>query len=456
MYRSLALDFRSSVDFAHMRGDEQVVRSAARLALGLDMATERDLPVLVILPARSTGAELEKSEFETYAGKLKYWPVKRWLDEVAPKMGAQVGKKAAAPPKKAAKKAPTVKPKKAPAKPPVKYYDDDDDDDKENVVPDGGFVEWKAAKNDFGRPGTYASSYAAGDDAQTETHIRVSEPGGEPTSSEEEEQKKDAESKEDEPLMDTEEPMRETFRGKMLDIERAGQLADEIRAQRKQVQEEAKRQKQMRSPRAKKEEKTVDGDEKEGLMDRAKKALDDAGGRASDALGKLFDSDGGDDEGASSPFKAKGRALMAQFEKWMSGEDVEWSEEHADVYEEAQREAEALLARDPEKARELAWQSEKWLLDELEADRTRMAGIMTQRQRKQVDDMIDLVKGRLSERDSGKDVFERTDAANPLPDEDEPEKIEHEDSKSNKGEDKSKKSEHGEDSKPKKVTHEEL
>ncbi|UZJ55833.1 hypothetical protein CBS101457_005153 [Exobasidium rhododendri] len=374
LYRSLALDFRSSMDFAFMRGDESLVRSSARLSLGVDIPTEKDLPVLVMVPSRSASdggevPEIEKGKFETYTGPLKYWKIKDWLDEVGPKVGA--GKS------KTAKKSPTKSPKKKQAPTSAKINHTGE------KLPEGGSVEWKAQKpKDQGR-NMVKEAIQAREEAE---RLAAEAP--------------------DAPVMDESKPKKDSFKGQMLDIERAGEIADEIREKQKAA--------------ARKQGKVDKKDD--GLLGKAKAAVgsvvDTAAQAVKDAsesineqleavkVGETVDIASQKVFGSGKPFEKKSAALMKQFEKWMSGEQDGWQEGLGEQFEKAQAEAEQLLKSNPEEAKKQAWQSEEWLLKEMRADRDKMMNVMTAQQRAQVDNMIELIEDRLKDKDN-RDVFEK-------------------------------------------------
>jgi len=168
LLRSLALDFRTRVPFGFARGDEALVRSHARMDLGLDIPTANDLPMLLMFPGRADDDAVSKGQFETYVGKLKYAPMKAWLDETAAKLGAAppaqsgaAGKKrspakekkekeekaarteaarAAAEQREAKKKHKAAAARQRKAQEAAKHASEN--------IPDGAAVEWKAKKGD--------------------------------------------------------------------------------------------------------------------------------------------------------------------------------------------------------------------------------------------------------------------------------------------------------------------
>lgn len=362
-----------------MRGDEPLVRSQGRLVLGVDIPTANNLPVLLIIKARDRNAdgsmpEIEKGAFEAYEGPLKYWKIKKWLDDVAPKMGGlkkgQTAEKSEKKPNKA-KSSPKAKSNKR----------------KEQPLPDGGAVEWKVQ--------------GAG---QPESKAEVPEETV----------------PDDEPIMDETAPGKDTWRGKMLDIERAGEIADQLR------EEHAKKAKDNRKkfPHLYPNEQVPLGTE--NFFDKAKAAAGSLAGAAAQAYKDASDTVGEHVNVASQivrdaaqnvqshvqdaaaqiptdrrPFEQKSQALMKQFEKWMGGEAPEgWEESLGDTFAQAQAEAEALLRNNPEEARRQAWEAESWLLKEMENDRARMQDVMTSEQKAQVDNMIDMIKARLAKKET--------------------------------------------------------
>jgi hypothetical protein len=146
LLRSLALDFRTRVPFGFARGDEALVRSHARMDLGLDIPTANDLPMLLMFPGRADDDAVSKGQFETYVGKLKYVPMKAWLDETAAKLGAappaqsgSAGKKRS-PAKEKKEKEEAAAARQRKAQEAAKHASEN--------IPDGAAVEWKAKKGD--------------------------------------------------------------------------------------------------------------------------------------------------------------------------------------------------------------------------------------------------------------------------------------------------------------------
>lgn len=126
LYKSLALDFRKSLTFAFLRGDQQPIRSAARVHLGIKIDEDK-LPLLIAIPSRATGTDIDKSQVQIYTGPLKYHELHRWIKATLPE--AASGKQ---------KKAPTQPSRSEPPKHrPVKLDSDIDD------LPSGAQREWR-------------------------------------------------------------------------------------------------------------------------------------------------------------------------------------------------------------------------------------------------------------------------------------------------------------------------
>ena len=142
LYKSIALDYRKSITFASARGDQPPVRSAARVHLGLDIASDKDLPKLVMLPARISPNEhdnaspsFEKGSFVVYEGKLNYQELNAWIKETGKELGAKARSDEESK-RKQPREAKWAKPKDQP--PPGA------------VPPEGGTVEWRAENLEFG------------------------------------------------------------------------------------------------------------------------------------------------------------------------------------------------------------------------------------------------------------------------------------------------------------------
>lgn len=122
LYKSLALDFRKSLSFAFLRGDQRPVQAAARIHLGVDVRDDQ-LPYLIVVPSRASGEKVDKSKIKAYTGALKYYDLNEWIKQTIPE--AKSGKV-----KKVGKKA-NVKKK------PIKLDQDIQD------VPEGANREWR-------------------------------------------------------------------------------------------------------------------------------------------------------------------------------------------------------------------------------------------------------------------------------------------------------------------------
>lgn len=121
LYKSLALDFRTSMDFAFLRGDQSPVASAALDTLGLDLSTA-SLPTLVVLRS-GEGSAAER--MVRYDGKLKYKDLHSFLQPLAPKSSSGEKTKSAKKANKSGKKSSTG---------------------SDSELPNGAAYEWKAQK----------------------------------------------------------------------------------------------------------------------------------------------------------------------------------------------------------------------------------------------------------------------------------------------------------------------
>ena len=70
LYKSLALDFRKSLSFAFLRGDQRPVQAAARVHLGVDVGEDK-LPLLIVVPSRADGETLDKGKIKVYTGGIE-------------------------------------------------------------------------------------------------------------------------------------------------------------------------------------------------------------------------------------------------------------------------------------------------------------------------------------------------------------------------------------------------
>ncbi|KAE8226524.1 hypothetical protein CF319_g895, partial [Tilletia indica] len=136
MFRSLALDFRSSHSFAYLRATDDPMHSpifeAVRAHLGLsNLRSEANLPALVLVKA---GSSFSPDLVERYEGQIKYRQVKEWLDSHHNSTSSS-----STPPK--ASKSVKAKAKKAKAPSSSKAVTEED-------VPVGGTIEWRAQNVD--------------------------------------------------------------------------------------------------------------------------------------------------------------------------------------------------------------------------------------------------------------------------------------------------------------------
>ncbi|KAE8266378.1 hypothetical protein A4X09_0g5977, partial [Tilletia walkeri] len=136
MFRSLALDFRSSHSFAYLRATDDPMHSpifeAVRAHLGLsNLRSEANLPALVLVKA---GSSFSPDLVERYEGQIKYRQVKEWLDSHHNSTSSS-----STPPK--ASKSVKAKAKKAKTPSSSKAVTEED-------VPVGGTIEWRAQNVD--------------------------------------------------------------------------------------------------------------------------------------------------------------------------------------------------------------------------------------------------------------------------------------------------------------------
>lgn len=402
LYKSLALDFRKSMSFAFARGDQAPVTNAARATLGLKIQGTNDLPVLVFFPPRADGQEeFQKGSFDTYEGKLKYDLLKTWLDDIKAKYDIQdaspepSASKAA---KKATSSASNKKKQKAKAA----------DDDK--VPPKGGAYEWKppskkSANEDDDSPPEgvlskkRASQLAEDIKAQQEKLSKKAKgAAGDAEALAFGERHRVPKSDSDSPS-DTDDPADGHVNegpynytdsqnadvhvmNKILEESGAYQVADEAL---NRVGKAAENVRTGASEAYENIRKAADG--------VASKLSQAGGGAASD----IFAS-----EDVVAPFHRKRKALMSAFEKWLSGEQPNWESDYSKDILEATKDVERLIATDPAKAADLAWENEQWMLDQLKLDKDKMWDSLGLGKQENLQDMIDLIQQRLNTRAEGK------------------------------------------------------
>ncbi|CAO1624792.1 unnamed protein product [Jaminaea pallidilutea] len=442
LYKSLALDFRKSMSFAFARGDQAPVQNSARVSLGINIQGTSSLPTLVIFPPRAS-EEFEKGTFETYAGKLKYQPLKAWIDGVKEKYNVKDQVDPAKEDDSAKAKAKAKSKNKAKSKSSSsKQSNTSGTDSSDEPLPEGAAYEWKPPPS--------------------------------------KQQKKQAQS--DDP---------------MLSRDRASQLAEEIREQQEAIGKKPKgqagdaeglafgegrkpdgspgrprKQATKEAPSAddasdasesapEPEEERVVGPSDPGFdpkqpyadsrwyedhvnegayvytdsqqadvhainqileesgayaavdetLNRVGAAAKGAGESAADTLRRAKDSvaaklgsagtahDEADEQDIErQPFIAKRRALLKTFERWLTGEHPEWKEMYGKDFARATKDVEDLVKSDPARAEELAWENEEWMLKELLADRDKMADVIGEKKRENLEEMITMIQGRLKKR----------------------------------------------------------
>lgn len=446
LYKSLALDFRKSMNFAFARGDQGPVQSMARVGLGVSIREDKDLPVLVVFPPRGDKSEaFQKGSFETYSGKLKYHPMKEWLDGIKEKYNIHDE----APDTK-------VKPRKKSTQSKAS---------QEEPLPEGAAYEWKAAprkgskSDDEGKDGSHLSKERASKLAE-EIKAKQDSLG-----------KKEKGAKGDAEGMAFGERHRVKNNQKPFEAEAAAAAAarenstapgegtddatstgDEDRASEPQtkmasdfteeqvnIDDSAVKEEEVATPLdASNDEIPIEDQgpyiytdsqkadlhamnsilEEAGVYQLADEAINRVGKAASSARsnakdvyenvknaaekvsGKVKDvvagGEGGGDE--QEPFDTKRRALRSAFETWLSGEQPNWEEDYKSDFQRATKDVEELLRKDPERAKKLAWESEESLLSELMADQEKMKDRLGSGKAKQLEEMIAMIQGRLESR----------------------------------------------------------
>ncbi|CDS01098.1 hypothetical protein [Sporisorium scitamineum] len=245
LYKSLSLDFRKSLSFAFLRGDQRPVQAAARVHLGVEVSDDK-LPYLIVVPSRADGEELDKSSIKVYTGALKYHELNAWIKQTVPEAKADKVKKPAS-------KA-QVKKKKS-----VKL------DEEIKDVP-------KVPKADS--------------DADSTAH--------------------------------------------------------------------------------------ADGTSHSSSSSSYSSSTDSDGKVTTDRTASYSSSDGDPDSATtykvSSHTTSDDISLKENLQRWLEGEQVDWSSDYATQFQEAQKAAEKLIAQGPEKAQQMALESEKWLAHYLVSD----------------------------------------------------------------------------------------
>ncbi|GAC97892.1 hypothetical protein PHSY_005480 [Pseudozyma hubeiensis SY62] len=300
LYKSLALDFRRSVSFAFLRGDQRPVQAAARIHLGVDVNDDK-LPYLIVVPSRADGEELDKSKVKGYTGALKYNELNAWIQKTIPE--AKSGK---------VKKVPT---KANVKKKPVKLDQDIRD------VPDGANREWRVEEDM-----TEAEKQKKMEELaeMLNTAIKQSNDlrdGKAPSSA-------DSGNSETPPTADSD--------------------ADSFA-------------------------QTSDSNSHSSSSSSSYSSSTDSDGKVTTDRSASYSSSG-DTPDSGSTYKVSSHSdsddvsLKENLQRWLDGEQVDWNSDYATQFKDAQRAAEDLIANDPEKADQMALESEKWLAHYLVSD----------------------------------------------------------------------------------------
>ncbi|CDS81948.1 related to MPD1-Disulfide isomerase related protein [Sporisorium scitamineum] len=303
LYKSLSLDFRKSLSFAFLRGDQRPVQAAARVHLGVEVSDDK-LPYLIVVPSRADGEELDKSSIKVYTGALKYHELNAWIKQTVPEAKADKVKKPAS-------KA-QVKKKKS-----VKL------DEEIKDVPKGANREWRVEED----------------------------------MTEEEKRKK----------MEDLAEMLNTAIKQGNDL-RDGTAAAAAAAAAAETDNES-------VPKADSDADSTahaDGTSHSSSSSSYSSSTDSDGKVTTDRTASYSSSDGDPDSATtykvSSHTTSDDISLKENLQRWLEGEQVDWSSDYATQFQEAQKAAEKLIAQGPEKAQQMALESEKWLAHYLVSD----------------------------------------------------------------------------------------
>ncbi|KAJ1026290.1 hypothetical protein NDA16_002377 [Ustilago loliicola] len=304
LYKSLALDFRKSLSFAFLRGDQRPIQSAARLHLGVEVSDDK-LPFLVVVPSRPEGEDLDNSAIKVYTGPLKYHELNAWIKQTIPE--AKSGK---------VKKAPTkVQPKKKTVK-----LDENIED-----LPKGANREWRV-----------------------------------------EEMTEDEKLKKMEDLAE----MLNTAIKQGNDLREAaakGENPSTDYAPSKKAKVESNADTYAHSK--------GDGSSHSSSSSSSYSSSTDSDGKTTADRTASYSSSGDSPDSASS-YKVSSHttvdddsiSLKENLQRWLEGEQVDWSSDYASQFKDAQQAAEKLVKQNPEQAEQMALESEKWLAKYLVSD----------------------------------------------------------------------------------------
>lgn len=441
LYKSLALDFRKSMVFAIARGDQTPVQSAARVHLGVNIKGDKDLPVLVAFGPRAGEDEaFDKTAFETYEGKLKIDLVKKWLDGLKEKWGvvdgAAAGKSSSSSSSSSQAKA-KAKAKKG-KKPNASSTDSSDE-----PLPEGGAYEWKPppSKQQQAEPGPMLSKERASklaEDIKVKQDalgkkkkgqpgdakgMAFGEGGGGGGGREHKVQMNFGETEESSDSAPPPEPQGEAVPADGDAAAAAARASDDPFAdpdafpdhvnegayiytdnQRADVHAMNQILEESGAYGAVDEALNRVGDAAKGAREAAGDAMTNVKKAAASIAEKLGSAGQAskDVEGQDAdrePFIAKRRALLSTFERWLAGEHPDWEETYGEEFMRATRDVEQLLKTDPQRAEELAWENEEWMLQELKADREKMGEVLGEGKLENLEEMIGLIEKRLMDRE---------------------------------------------------------
>ncbi|PWZ03472.1 thioredoxin-domain-containing protein [Testicularia cyperi] len=358
LYKSLALDFRTSLNFAFLRGDQQPVRSAARLHLGVSV-DESKLPLLVVVPSRSQDEQLDKASIKTYTGKLNYHQLNQWIKDNVPEAKSRKSKKA----KLASSN--TQVPKKKPVK-----LDQDIDE-----LPVGAQREWRI------------------EDDMTEEQRRAKMQKLADMINEAAAKRQAAEHAES--LKDTVGQGYDSVKQKVFDA--GAEAADKVQEAVNDARESVEESYESIKHKVKEAVASSDADtfaESSGSghswsSSSSYSSSTDEDGNVVEDRSASYSTSGDDtsDENRASSYKLNSHSsykvdsdgadmgygddsvsLKENLQRWLEGEKVDWSAEYSEQFKDAQAAAEKLVRENPEQAEKMALESEKWLAEHLISD----------------------------------------------------------------------------------------
>ncbi|EPQ27046.1 uncharacterized protein PFL1_05330 [Pseudozyma flocculosa PF-1] len=352
LYKSLALDFRTSISFAFLRGDQPAARAASRAHLGVSI-DEGELPVLLVVPSRAEGSSLLESKPKRYDGPLKYHELHRWLldnvPEAASKKPSGAAKKATA--KATAKvkaKAKDAAKKKADADRKKKQQKGSAGDVGEEKLPRGAQYEWRAenepdSKERKEKLDEIAAMLGKAAQRTKDEAGRAAEAAG---------------------------SAYESVKQKVLDSsssDAGAEYADSAPAGS--------------SSSSHRGHSDSEGSERHSSSSWSSSSsyssVTDEDGKTTEDTEASYRSSSSEDPKEHSyrvsshreaPSEAERASLREQLTKWLDGQKVDWSSQYADQFDKAAAAAKELMEKDPEEARKVAVRGEEFLLSHLETD----------------------------------------------------------------------------------------